>query len=312
MPVARRQWPVVEPYDFWHTTRLLRTGGRDPTVVREPDGLWRTAHTPEGPATVRIRVLGATQRVIGAWAWGPGAAAALDQVPYWVGLVEAPWRLPAHPVTDRLLKTHAGIRMTDTRNVFEAVVNAVLQQLVTWNEAAMTWRRLVEGLGEPAPRPGSPAAALPPELERLRLSPTPEALLRAGEARLQSFEIGRKRARTLLHVARAAHVFEEALGLPTDEAAAHLEKVRGIGPWTSATVLGMRMGRPEPVLLGDYHLPNTVAWALAGEPRGTEERMLELLEPFDGHAFRVVRLIYAAGISAPRRGPKRAMRQTGL
>ena len=311
VPVARRQWPVTEPYDFWQTTRLLRTGGRDPTVVREPNGLWRTTHTVAGPATVRIRVLGTSNRVVGAWAWGPGAEAALEDVPRWVGLHEAPWVLPAHPVTDRLLHEHPGIRMTDTRAVFEAVVNAVLQQLVTWNEAAMTWRRLVEGLGEPAPRPGSPDSALPPELEALRLSPTADAMLRAGEATLQSYGIGRKRARTLLHVARVAHVLEQAADLPTERAAAHLEKVRGIGPWTSATVLGMRLGRPEPVLLGDFHLPNTVAWALAGEPRGSEERMVELLAPFAGHAFQVVRLIYAANLTAPRRGPKRALRTTG-
>ncbi len=311
MADASRQWPVTEPYDFWQTTRLLRTGGRDPTVVREDQGLWRTAHTPDGPATVRVRILGETNRVVGAWAWGPGAEAAVAQVPAWVGLNEPPWRLPAHPATDPLLKTHPGIRMTDTRNVFEAVVNAVLQQLVTWNEAAMTWRRLVEGLGAPAPRPGSPNRSLPSVLEGLRLSPTADAILRAGEATLQSFGIGRKRARTLLHVARAAHTMLHALDLPTEQAAQHLQRVRGIGPWTSATVLGMRMGRPEPILLGDYHLPNTIGWALAGEPRSTEARMLELLAPFEGHAFRVVRLIYAAGITAPRRGPKRAMRQTG-
>ena len=88
------------------------------------------------------------------------------------------------------------------------------------------------------------------------------------------------------------------------EAAALLQKVRGIGPWTAGMVLGMRLGRPEPIPVGDFHLPSTIAWALAGEPRATDARMLELLAPFGDQAFRVVRLVWAARIEAPRRGPR--------
>jgi hypothetical protein len=36
--------------------------------------------------------------------------------------------------------------------------------------------------------------------------------------------------------------------------------------------------------------------------------MLELLAPFAGHRGRVVRLIEAAGITAPRRGPRMRLR----
>ena len=48
--------------------------------------------------------------------------------------------------------------------------------------------------------------------------------------------------------------------------------------------------------------------ALAGEPRGTDERMLELLAPFRGHRARVVRLIMHAAIREPRRGPRAPLR----
>ena len=68
------------------------------------------------------------------------------------------------------------------------------------------------------------------------------------------------------------------------------------------------MGDADAVPVGDYHIPNTVAWALAGEPRGTDERMLELLEPYRGHRRRVITLIKSAGISAPKYGPKLAPR----
>ena len=70
-------------------------------------------------------------------------------------------------------------------------------------------------------------------------------------------------------------------------------------------VLGLRLGRPEPIVTRDVHLPHTVCWALAGEPRGSDARMMELLAPFGDQAFQVVRLLFAARIDAPRRGPRR-------
>jgi 3-methyladenine DNA glycosylase/8-oxoguanine DNA glycosylase len=58
------------------------------------------------------------------------------------------------------------------------------------------------------------------------------------------------------------------------------------------------------VSLADVHLPHLVAWVLAGERRGTDERMLELLAPWAGHRARVVRLIERSGQGPPRRGPR--------
>ena len=131
--------PLPAPYQFEPTTRLLRTGGRDPSVRREPDGFWRTTWTQEGAATVHLRVVGDELR---AEAWGDGAERALADVPHWVGLNEPAWELPSHPVTDRLLRDYPGVRLTDTRDPCAAMTTTVLQQLVTWNEAAANWRRL--------------------------------------------------------------------------------------------------------------------------------------------------------------------------
>ena len=142
----------------------------------------------------------------------------------------------------------------------------------------------------------------------MRLSPTPRAIRAAGTMQLQAAGIGVKQARTLMTVAGVAHALRRASDLPTPEAAALLQKVRGIGPWTAGMVLGLRLGRPEPVPVGDFHLPSTIAFALAGEPRATDARMLELLQPFGDQAFRVVRLVWAANIAAPRRGPRHPWR----
>ena len=66
--------------------------------------------------------------------------------------------------------------------------------------------------------------------------------------------------------------------------------------------------RLDAVSVGDYHLPNVVAWALASEARADDARMLELLEPYRGQRGRVIRLLEASGIGAPRFGPKMPIR----
>jgi len=58
------------------------------------------------------------------------------------------------------------------------------------------------------------------------------------------------------------------------------------------------------VSVGDFHVPNIVAWALAREPRGSDERMLELLEPYRPHRGRVQLLLERGGIRPPAFGPR--------
>ena len=96
-----------------------------------------------------------------------------------------------------------------------------------------------------------------------------------------------------------------------DHVAARLQRIRGIGPWTAAMVTATALGHADAVPVGDYHLPNTVAWHLAGEERGDDARMLELLEPYAGHRWRVLRLAKTAG-SAPKRGPRLSLTGDGL
>jgi hypothetical protein len=54
-------------------------------------------------------------------------------------------------------------------------------------------------------------------------------------------------------------------------------------------------------------MPDEAAWALAGEPRGDDALMLELLAPYEGHRRRVLLLIKNAGASAPKYGPRSAI-----
>jgi 3-methyladenine DNA glycosylase/8-oxoguanine DNA glycosylase len=115
---------------------------------------------------------------------------------------------------------------------------------------------------------------------------------------------------------RRADVIRRAGGIGTRlesrapaEAYRLLASVPGIGPWTIAEVGRVAFGNPDAVSVGDYHVPNLVAWALAGEPRADDARMLELLEPYRGQRGRVQLLLEASGMLPPRYGPRMASRR---
>ncbi len=141
----------------------------------------------------------------------------------------------------------------------------------------------------------------------LRTPPLPGRIAALGWEDLHPYGIERARATTLIEAARRIDRLQEAVGMSRQAAWVRLQSVAGIGPWTAAAVMGVARGDPDTVAVGDYHTPHLVSWALAGEPRGDDARMLELLEPYRGHRRRVVTLLKAAGIRAPRFGPRKAI-----
>lgn len=98
---------------------------------------------------------------------------------------------------------------------------------------------------------------------------------------------------------------EEAASMTPDRARARLEAVHGVGPWTSASVVQVALGDPDSVVIGDFHLPNLVGWALARRVRSDDDVMLELLEPYRGQRGRVQRLLLY-GPRPPKFGPRLA------
>jgi len=193
-----------------------------------------------------------------------------------------------------------GLRIGRSRAVWEALLPAIVEQKVVGKEARRSYQGLVARHGEPAPGPLA-----------LRLSPEPRTLAALPYYEFHPFGIEQRRADTVRRAARVAKHLEVATGMPGQDGLALLQRVPGIGAWTAAEALRVAGGDPDVVSVGDYHLPSVVAWALAGEPRADDARMLELLEPYRGQRGRVVRLLEAAGITPPRYGPRMALRSIG-
>ena len=231
-------------------------------------------------------------------AWGPGAAWAAEHAPALCGELddESGFRPRERALLDAW-RRHPGMRVPRSEAVFEALVPAVLTQKVTTVEAHKSYCALVSALGEPAPGPVT-----------LHVPPPASVMAKQPYWRLHRFGIERRRADVIVTAARSVKRVEETVGMDLPDAWARLQAFPGVGPWTAAKVALVALGDADAVPVGDYHLPHMVGYFFDGTARSTDERMLQLLEPYRGHRARVIRLLIMAGASAPRFGPKVELR----
>jgi 3-methyladenine DNA glycosylase/8-oxoguanine DNA glycosylase len=293
--MTARRISLRGPLDLVTTLGPLRHGQGDRTIRLAAGEAWLALRTPIGPATLRLTLTGPTALTLAAW--GDGAAWALDAGPAIVGERDRPEELVVrHPILRRLQRTHPGLRLPATGRILHAVVPSILEQKVTGTEAFRAYAALVRRYGEPAPGP----------LPGLLLPPSPTVLAGLPYHAFHPLGVERRRADVIRSVAAHAAWLEAATN--SADAQRRLRAMRGIGPWTAAEVVRSAFGDPDAVSVGDFHIPNSVAWALAGEPRGDDARMLELLEPYRGQRGRVQRLLEVGRVTAPRYGPRMAPR----
>lgn len=279
--------------DLLGTLRPLAHGRGDPTIRLLPGVVWRATRTPEGPATLRFTLKGPAVDVA---AWGPGAGWAMEAAPGIIGLEDEPEAfVPRHPLLADLARRLRGLRLPRTRRVFEALLPAICEQKITGDEARAVFRAIVQRYGEAAPGPGG-----------LWLPPRPEDLAALPYFAYHPLGLERRRSEVVIRAARSAERLERATAV---EAVRLMLAMPGIGPWTAAETTRVAHGDPDAVSIGDYHVPNLVAFALAGEPRADDARMLELLEPYRGQRGRVQLLLEASGIRPPRYGPRMSPRR---
>jgi 3-methyladenine DNA glycosylase/8-oxoguanine DNA glycosylase len=284
-------WRPPFELDPWLTLAPLRHGPGDPTIRFEPDGIWRASRTSMGPATLHLRFMaGGVQ----ASAWGAGAEAALEGLPRLLGAEDDPAPLdpPPGPVRD-LVARRRGLRFGRTDQILGSLLPAIIEQKVTGLEAQRSYRGLVRVHGEVAPGPA-----------RLRVPPSAATLAALPSWAYHPVGLEVRRADTIRRAAGRGDWLEDTTRLAPAAAMDRLQLLPGIGPWTAAETVRSAMGDPDAISVGDFHLPHLVAWALAGEPRGDDARMLELLAPYAGQRARVARLLELSGIRAPRFGPR--------
>ena len=292
--MVRRFIAVAGPLDL--PASLATVGSRMPGQPRTTASQgWWIGSGPEGAVTVSLQ---RESDGVACEAWGPSASWVLDRIGLLIGVDDDPRGFDPPPGVIRDLHRRArGLRLGSTGRVVDALIPAVLGQRVTTTAAGASFRKIVRRFGTPAP---GPIDAFAP--------PDPTTLAGLSYADLHPFGVERSRASIVIEVARRAKRLEAIVGMERDEAYQRLQAVRGIGAWTSAIAMGVAWGDRDAVPVGDYHIPNMVAWALAGEDRADDARMLELLEPYAGQRRRVIMLLKQGGVHAPKYGPKTAVR----
>ena len=291
-PDAQGTFEPRRPIDLRQTFALLGFG---PCLRRDESGVWLATRTPRGPATIHFE---RGDGSVTARAWGEGAEWAVVNAAAMAGdRDDDSGFVPTHPVLARLRREHPGLRMPRTESVFEALVPTVIAQQITSEAAREQYRHLVNALGEPAPGPVS-----------MKLPPSPRALAQTPYWAFHRFGIERRRAEIIIRAARSAKRLEETAAMDIASAYRRMRAFRGIGAWTAAKVAMVALGDADAVPVGDYHLPHAIGYMFDGTPRSTDERMLELLEPYRGHRARVIRLVILGGFGAPRFGPRQPIR----
>lgn len=135
----------------------------------------------------------------------------------------------------------------------------------------------------------------------LWLPPLPSDWLALTQPEAMALGIDAKRWRSLQHAARVARAVDACL--VQSDGIARLEMVAaplsGPAPWTTGLLLGLGLGHADAIVPGDVHLPSDVSRFFTDTPVADDDRMLELLEPFRPHRFRVVRFILGGGRRSP-------------
>ena len=284
------QLAAPKDYSLFHTLRFGRFGHLDPTQSLDAGHFIKALASAHGPSVVegrlensdlRIRVFGASRPEIRA------------QVTALLGVDTPPLAVQGHPVLERLSRHHRGIHLGHTLQLGYDLIKTVMQQLIEWRDAASIWRKWVLRTGTPVG--GALGLVAPPTYHEIWKEPA-DTLHRCG--------LALRRVSIVREVARLGERLDQWAVDDPESVEKRIGKIPGVGPWTREHCLGFSLNLPDAVPVGDFQLPHTVAWALANEPRADDRRMLALLEPWRGKRWHVLRLLFAADIRAPRRGPR--------
>ncbi|MFT3661026.1 MAG: 3-methyladenine DNA glycosylase [Gordonia sp. (in: high G+C Gram-positive bacteria)] len=282
-----RRWRPPERLDVKAILGVHRRGARDPAYRVAPDGsIWRAVHTPDGAGTLTVAVDAAGGEIVGR-AWGPGREWLLDGFPDLLGAHDDPASLPVDTeVIRRLVARSRGLRIGRSGRVWEALVAAVMEQKVVGDEAYRGWRHSLYRYGEPAPGPVD-----------MRVPPPRPVWREITEADWHRSGLEPVRMRTIRAAAR----------VDVETAGDVLTALPGVGPWTAAHVRTRAFGDADAVPFGDYHTPGLVGQTLIGR-KVDDAGMAELLAPYTGHRYRVVRMCERHGTWPQRRGPRMSVR----
>lgn len=283
---------LPKPYHLGRTLRLLSMGHADRGLIIEDRQARMCFATPSGSVSLQATVIEPDTLTIELR--GDGSEWMIPHLPALLGLLDDPFSFQPTGPAKRLVDQLPGAHLPRLPVIFHRLIQIVLQQLVSWKDATESWRDMVQTFGTPAPGPW-----------KMKIGPTAEQLKKLAYYDLVDCGVLPRQARTVLRLAREEPRIERLARTDQEGLVRFLHSVPGVGEWTVQYLLGTALGDADALLTGDYGLPHAVSWLLQRKPRSDDAEMVELLEPFRGHRFRLVHLIQQGAVKPPRYGPRR-------
>jgi len=247
---------VKPPWPF-----RLRGGSADGLLRRRGASLQRLLHRDGAPVHVAVIQPAPGRVVFGARAacesdasWGIGRlrfATGVDD-----DLRPFHDRYRDDPLIGKAVRALPELRVRRAPLPWEALSNAVCEQLIEFERAVAVQRRMIVALGARCPRTG------------LRDAPTPAAVAAVAPARLAAMELAPARALTLRRVATevACGRVDLLAGDPLP-GWRRLRAIPGVGPWTLEMLALHGQGHYDRVPAGDLGYIKLVGRITTGNPR---------------------------------------------
>ncbi len=174
-------------------------------------------------------------------------------------------RFARDPLIGEATLRFQGMRQLRLSTVAQTLLRAFCGQLIDSRRARELEVRIVR------------ATTARVEGSTLHAPPTCSTFARCAPARLRQLGLHARRASALVRICRSVDL-ERLHGLPTAQAAAFIERERGLGPWSAGVVCLEGLGRYERGLVGDLTLIKLMSHLRGRWVEGYETA--ELLAPY--------------------------------
>jgi 3-methyladenine DNA glycosylase/8-oxoguanine DNA glycosylase len=174
-------------------------------------------------------------------------------------------RFSRDPLIGETTRHFQGMRQLRLPTVAQTLLRAFCGQLIDSRQARELEYSIVRAL---QPRIAGTSLHAPP---------TGATFARLAPARLRQLGLHARRAAALVRICRAVDL-ERLHQLPTEKAAAFIERERGLGPWSAGVVCLEGLGRTERGLVGDLTLIKLMSRLRGRWVEGHETQ--ELLAPY--------------------------------
>ena len=260
--------PAIAPYRLDLTVSALRRLSTNIVDLFTPEGIYvRALAGIDGPVVVRVAQIAGTPSLsvaIEGGARNDDAVLALvgrmlgvdvDLRKFYRRAAKVPWLAP-------LVERMRGVKPPRYPSLWEACVNAIVFQQISLQAATAVMHRLTTSIGRPLRADDVPVP--------LYSFPDAESVRRATDLRLRSAGLSANKIATLRRVAEALSsgaLDESVLARCTSQdAAAILCRIKGIGPWTATIILLRGLGRLDVFPAGDSSVATNVAFVAGPEP----------------------------------------------